>query len=74
MKVPANTPLINSKTQRLLNVEEAAVYLGRSPGALRMLIHRGQVPVVRIGDRRVQLDREDLDRLIEGNKIRETVF
>lgn len=71
---PANIRSTKLKTQRLLNVEEAAIYLGRSTGALRMLIHRGQVPVVRLGDRRVQLDREDLDRLIEGNKIRETVF
>jgi excisionase family DNA binding protein len=58
---------------RLLNIDEAASYLGRTPGALRMLIHRGTIAVVRIGGR-VQLDREDLDRLIEVNKTRETII
>lgn len=58
---------------RLLNISEASTYLGRSSGALRMMIHRGQVPVVRLSGR-VQLDIEDLDRLISANKVRETVF
>lgn len=74
MKNPVNTPFSNLKTQRLLNIDEAASYLGRTPGALRMMIHRGSLPVVRLGGRRVQLDREDLDRLIEVNKTRETIF
>lgn len=74
MKTPVNTSLANSKTQRLLNIDEAASYLGRTPGALRMLIFRGAIPIVRLGDRRVQLDRVDLDRLIDSSKTRETIF
>lgn len=67
MKTPVNI------LPRLLSVEEAAAYLGRTPGALRQMIHRGGVPTVKI-DRRVQLDRLDLDKLIEENKTLETVF
>jgi excisionase family DNA binding protein len=53
--------------KRLLDVPEAAEYMGRTPEAFRQLIYRGKIPVVRI-DRRVQIDRADLDRLIERNK------
>lgn len=50
---------------RLLNVEEAAKLLGRTPNALRTMIRRGVVPgVVRIGNR-IQLDRERLHRWID---------
>jgi hypothetical protein len=30
-------------------VEQARVYTGRTPGAIRQLIHKRQVPVVRFG-------------------------
>lgn len=68
-----NSPNVLHQTKRLLNVNEAAVYLGRTPGALRQLIYRGGLPVVKL-DRRVQLDIADLDKLIDSNKIRETIF
>lgn len=49
------------KTQkRLLNVEEAAVYLGRTKEAVQHLIAAGKLPVVK-SDRRVFLDIRDLD-------------
>jgi len=58
---------------RLLSVPQAAQFLGRSPGALRMMIHRGQVPVVRLaGQRRVQIDVADLNQLIAAAKSTET--
>ena len=53
---------------RLLTVKEAATYLGRSEQALQHLIHKRDIAVVRRG-RRVHLDRTDLDRWIEKNKI-----
>lgn len=52
---------------RLLNVEEAALYLGRSPEAIRHMIGGGKLPIVR-GIRRIQIDVQDLDRWIESNK------
>ena len=52
---------------RLLTVEEAATYLGRTKGSVQHLVADGGLPVVR-SDRRVFLDIQDLDRWIERNK------
>ena len=54
--------------QRLLTVEEAAEYLGRTVWGVREMIYSGKLPAVKI-DRRVQLDVKDLERLIERNKV-----
>lgn len=51
----------------LLNVKDAAIYLGRSEQSVQHLIFDKLIPVVRIG-RRVHLHRADLDRFIEQNK------
>ena len=51
----------------LLDVKQAAVYLGRSEQAVQHLIFQKELPVVRVG-RRVHLDRRDLDAFIEKNK------
>jgi len=58
---------INSVQPVLLNVKEAAVYIGRSEQAVQHLIFQKDLPVVRMG-RRVHLDRRDLDTWIEKNK------
>ena len=52
----------------LLNVWEAAVYLGRSDQAIEHMIQQKDLPVVRKG-RRVHLHRVDLDAWIEANKV-----
>lgn len=52
---------------RLLTVEQAAIYLGRTREAVQHLVGSGKVPTVR-ADRRVFLDRLDLDKWIEDNK------
>lgn len=52
---------------RLLTVEQAAVYVGRTTEAMQHLIAEGKLPVVR-ADRRVFLDLKDLDQWIEQNK------
>jgi excisionase family DNA binding protein len=51
----------------LLNVKQAAIYLGRTEQAMEHLIFRRELPVVRVG-RRVHLHRADLDAWIEKNK------
>jgi len=56
---------------RLLTISEAAVYLGRSVPAIRELIWRGELPIIR-PDRRIHLDLFDLDKWIEKNKTRYT--
>jgi len=50
----------------LLDVKQAAVYLGRSEQSVQHLIFQKDLPVVRSG-RRVHLHRRDLDSWIEKN-------
>ncbi len=52
---------------RLMDVGDAALYIGRTEPAMRRLIREGKVRVTRI-DTRVQVDRQDLDLLIEASK------
>lgn len=52
---------------RLLTVEQAAIYLGRTKDSVQHMAAIGKLPVVRT-DRRVFLDRKDLDAWIEANK------
>ena len=52
---------------RLFTVDQAAVYLGRSKTSLQHLIAERTIPVVR-HDRRVFLDRVDLDEWIDAAK------
>ena len=53
--------------RRLLSVDEAAIYLGRSKDAVQHLIQADKLPVVRC-DRRTMLDIRDLDEWIAENK------
>ncbi len=52
-----------SCNQRLLDIDQAANYLGLSPGALR---HKAgvDIPVVKI-DAKLRFDKRDLDRYID---------
>jgi len=52
----------------LLNVSEAAVYLGRSKSAVQNMIYDRELPVVKNG-RRVHLLRRDLDAWIEKHRV-----
>ncbi len=56
--------------RRLLSLEEAATYLGRTIWGVRELVWKGKLPAVRI-DRRVQLDIRDLEKFIEAHKVSE---
>lgn len=53
--------------RRLLSLKDAAELLGRTPGAVRELVYRGKLPVVRL-DRRLQFDVLDLERVIQERK------
>jgi excisionase family DNA binding protein len=53
--------------QRLYSVPEAAAYLGRSVCGVREMIWDGKLPKVQ-WDRRIYVDKNDLDDLIEKNK------
>jgi excisionase family DNA binding protein len=52
---------------RLLTLEQAGTYIGRSREAVQSLVATGKLPTVR-SDRRVFLDVKDLDRWIEEHK------
>jgi len=56
-----------STARRLLNVEEAAEYVGYTPAAVRHMVTKRQLPCVRNG-RTVRFDVADLDRWIEEHK------
>lgn len=51
---------------RLMSIEEAAVYLGRTKHSLQHLINQRRIPFVRDG-RRIFLDTLELDRWIRDN-------
>jgi excisionase family DNA binding protein len=53
----------------LLSVADAAKYLGRGQGAVRGMIAKRILPVVRMGGR-VMIRREDADRVIESSTSR----
>ena len=52
---------------RLLTLPEAAHYLGCTIWSVRELIWRGQLPYTRFG-KRFQVDRQDLDELVDREK------
>jgi excisionase family DNA binding protein len=54
---------------RLLTVEQAAVYIGRTKEAVQHMISSSKLPSVR-SDRRVFVDVLDLDAWIQDNKQR----
>ncbi len=55
-------------SRRLLNVREAAKYIGRTESAVRELVWNEKLPHIRC-DRRVMLDIRDLDRWIDTNRV-----
>ena len=57
--------------KRLLTVQEASAYLGRSVNAIRELIWAGSLTFVKC-DRRVHLDIHDLDVWIDQHKSKFT--
>lgn len=52
---------------RLLTVDQAATFLGRTKDAIQHMVSAGKIAVVK-SDRRVFLDVRDLDAWIEVNK------
>ena len=53
--------------KRLFTVEEASVYLGRTPWGVRELVYAGKIPFVRSG-RKMFFDLADLDAFVQKNK------
>lgn len=53
--------------KRLLSIKETAQYLGHSEWTVREMLWAGKIPSVRF-NRKIMVDIEDLDRLIEDSK------
>ena len=49
---------------RLLDISQAAAYLGRTTSGVQHMVKRGTLPVTKL-DGKVQIDRLELDRLIK---------
>lgn len=60
-------PHLTQPKARLLSVEQAAAYLGRTQSAIHGMIQTGKLNPVRM-DSRVMFDVQDLDRMIEASK------
>ena len=54
--------------RRLLNVNQAAQYLGRTPKSIRHLVQRRKLRCIR-ADGRVMFDVSDLDAWIDMNRV-----
>ena len=55
--------------QRVLNIQQAAKYLGRTPASVRHLVANGTLRPCRFGDSsRLYFDRVDLDAMIDAAK------
>ena len=60
---------LNPMTPRLLPLKEAARWLGLTVWAMRERIWAGDIPVVRFpGGRKMFIDSQDLEALIQDNK------
>jgi hypothetical protein len=60
----------NPLLQRLFTLKQAAAYLGRSEWAMRDLIWKQLIPVVKnSGGRKIFIDIRDLDDYVEKNKM-----
>ena len=67
-KKPVTPIRIADSGPRLLNLKDSAAYLGSRVWAVRQLVKKRHIPHVIIS-RGYLIDRTDLDRYIEKNKI-----
>lgn len=55
--------------KRLYSLQEGAVYLGRTVGAVREMLWAGKMPYVKDG-KRILIDIQDMNEWIVRNKIK----
>lgn len=64
----ASEPANQREEVRLLNVREAAKFLGTTPKTLYSMVWRRQIVFVKIG-RSLRFDLQDLERMIQEAKV-----
>jgi len=53
----------------LLTVEELAELLSTSPQSIRHMIHRRQIPFIRLGARRVRFDQTEIRAWVDAQRV-----
>lgn len=61
--------MATTETNRYMDTATCAAYIGRSVEAVWQLVHKGQIPVIRVG-RRLSFDRERIDRWMDRHAQR----
>lgn len=65
------TPHVTSRTPHLIGAKPCSEEFGIKYGSLRELVHRGELPVIRVG-RAWYFDRRDVEAWIQTSKERRT--
>lgn len=61
------TMLFNNKIW--MNSDDASIYLGTTPGSIRNMVYRRQLPAKKLGNR-LKFRKQDLDRFIDNSTYR----
>jgi excisionase family DNA binding protein len=64
----AETRIDNPQGPRLMSIKQACQYSGLTDWCMRNLIWTGRLPFVRFGEKKVFIERADLDELIDRSK------
>ena len=62
-------PATTSAERRLLSYSEVAERYGLRRGTLASLVHRRQIPHVRLGPRFVRFDPDEIERWIDARRV-----
>jgi excisionase family DNA binding protein len=62
--------IANPQGPRLMTIKQACQYSGLTDWCLRNLVWQGKLPFVRLGEKKVWIERADLDALIDESKER----
>jgi excisionase family DNA binding protein len=53
----------------LLTVDELAEFLSTTPQSIRHMIHRRQIPFIRLGERRVRFDPDQIAAWVDEQRV-----
>jgi excisionase family DNA binding protein len=59
-------------TRRIVGVNEVAEYLGLTVPAVRSRVYRNEIDHIRVSERCVRFDLDDIDKWLDANKVRAT--
>lgn len=62
-------PQRDPQEPRLLTVDEVAAHLGLTAPAVRQMIQRRQIPFVRLGERRIRFDLDQIQAWLDDQRV-----